>query len=266
MHDAFGNGVTVNAETLRDELVTLSRDLGQEARQLALLGEGNTSVSCGDGTFWVKASGSSLRTLEKAQVSRVRLEPVLTLLQRDQMDEQAVEDALVAALADPGHKKPSVETFLHALCLMLGEATWVGHTHTVSVNQILCSERGAEPFERHIFPDAIVVCGLFVASVPYVDPGFALAKVVQAELKRFAAEHGHPPKLLLMENHGVVALGQSAKEVLNIHLMVDKWAKTLQGTYALGGPEFLPDAEAARIDARLDEHYRRLELVRSKDA
>ena len=67
-----------------------------------------------------------------------------------------------------------------------------------------------------------------------------------------------------MENHGVVALGQSAKEVLNIHLMADKWAKTLQGTYALGGPAFLPDEEAARIDNRLDEHYRRLELAKEK--
>ena len=253
------------SEKLRDELVRLSHDLGQEARQLALLGEGNTSASCGDGTFWVKASGSSLGTLGKTQVSRVRLEPILNLIQLDEMDEQTVEDELVSALADPEHKKPSVETFLHALCLTTGGAKWVGHTHTVSVNQILCSERGAEPFERHIFPDAVVVCGLHVASVPYVDPGFSLAKAVQAALERFAAEHGHPPKLLLMENHGVVALGQSAKEVLNIHLMADKWAKTLQGTYALGGPKFLPDEEAARIDGRLDEHYRRLELVRSKD-
>ena len=252
-------------ESLRDELVQLSRDLGQEARQLALLGEGNTSADCGDGTFWVKASGSRLGTLDKAQVSRVRFDPILELMQREQMDEQAVEDELVAALVDPGQKKPSVETFLHALCLTAGGAKWVGHTHTVSVNQVLCSEHGAEPFKRHIFPDAIVVCGLHAASVPYVDPGFALAKGVRAELERFAGAYGYPPKLLLLENHGVVALGQSAREVLNIHLMADKWAKTLQGTYALGGPKFLPDEEASRIDARLDERYRRLELVRSKD-
>ena len=169
----------ISPEALRDDLIALSRNLGEEARQFAILGEGNTSVDCGDGTFWVKASGSSLATLEEKGVSRVRFEPVVDLLQREAMNEQQVEDELVAALADPADKKPSVETFLHALCLTTGGAKWVGHTHTVSVNQILCSERGAEPFERHIFPDAIVVCGLFVASVSYVDPGFALAKAVR---------------------------------------------------------------------------------------
>lgn len=248
---------------LRDDLITLSRALGANTRQFALLGEGNTSADCGDGTFWVKASGSALGTLDISDVSRVRLEPILNLLNRERMDEEEVERELVAALADSKHKKPSVETFLHALCLRSG-ATWVGHTHTLSVNQILCSSLGAEPFKRHIFPDAVVVCGLHPAVVPYVDPGFALAKAVQGELERYLAKHAQPPKLLLMENHGAVALGQSPKEVMNIHLMADKWAKTLRGTYALGGPKFLPDEEAARIDGRLDEHYRRLELVQGR--
>ena len=251
----------ISPETLRGDLITLSQKLGQEARQFALLGEGNTSAACGDGTFWVKASGSSLGTLDESGVSRVRFEPIMKLLNREMMDEQEVEDALITALTDSNHKKPSVETFLHALCLRSG-ATWVGHTHTVSVNQILCSSLGAEPFKRHIFPDAIVVCGLHVATIPYMDPGFELAKAVQRELERYLAEYAQPPKLLLLENHGSVALGRSPKEVMNIHLMADKWAKTLQGTYALGGPKFLPDEEAARIDGRLDEHYRRLELVR----
>ena len=250
-----------SSHDLRDELIGLSKELGKEARQFVILGEGNTSADCSDGTFWVKASGSSLGTLSETDVSRVRFEPIMDLLQREEMAEQEVEDNLVAALAHPEYKKPSVETFLHALCLRSG-ATWVGHTHTVSVNQILCSSLGAEPFERHVFPAAVVVCGLHVATVPYVDPGFALAKAVQRELGRYTAEHGHPPKLLLMENHGLVALGQSPKEVMNIHLMADKWAKTLQGTYALGGPKFLPGEEAARIDGRLDERYRRLELVK----
>ena len=176
------------------------------------------------------------------------------------MNEQEIEDELRNSLLDKSHKKPSVETFLHALCLTIGEAHWVGHTHTVSVNQVLCSEQGAEPFKEHIFPDAIVVCGRHVASIPYIDPGFALAKAVKEELERFKAAYGKSPKLLLMENHGPVALGQTPKEVLNIMLMVDKWAKTLVGSYALGGPKYLPDEEAERIDNRLDEHYRRKAL------
>jgi rhamnose utilization protein RhaD (predicted bifunctional aldolase and dehydrogenase) len=184
---------------------------------------------------------------------------VLELLAREAVSEEEVETALVAALADPDHAKPSVETFLHALCLDRG-ARWVAHTHAVSVNRILCSRLGAEPFLKHLFPDAIVVCGPVPAVVPYADPGFALAKAVQAELARFGAQHGAPPKLLLLVNHGLVALGESAREALNITLMADKWARILWGTYALGGPCFLPDEEVAHIDARLDEAYRRRRL------
>lgn len=246
--------------TLQQELITLSHALGLEARQLAILGEGNTSVDCGDGTFWVKASGSSLATLDEQGVSRVRLAAVLELTERDHLSEEEIKQALLDARADPSHKKPSVETFLHALCLQEPGVRWVGHTHTVSVNQILCSVQGAEPFLRHIFPDVIVVCGKAPAVIPYVDPGFALAKAVQRALADYRERYGAPPKLLLMENHGPVALGGSAKEVFNIMLMADKWAKTLQGSYALGGPKFLPAAEVDRIDKRLDEHYRRREL------
>ena len=69
-------------------------------------------------------------------------------------------------------------------------------------------------------------------------------------------------KMLLMVNHGVVALGQTPTEVLNIMLMADKWARVLIGTYALGGPNFLSTQDVERIDSRLDEHYRRGRLTR----
>jgi rhamnose utilization protein RhaD (predicted bifunctional aldolase and dehydrogenase) len=244
------------------ELIKLSRELGQESRQLAILGEGNTSVNCGDGTFLVKASGSSLSTLDESGITKVRFDAINALLNRPHMTEHEIEQELVNAQADPTQKKPSVETFLHALCLQEGGAHWVGHTHTVSVNQILCSQLGAKPFLEHVMPDAIVVCGPAPAVIPYVDPGFALAKAVQGELRRYKGIYHKLPKLLLMENHGPVALGQTAREVLNIMLMTDKWAKILWGTYALGGPRFLPQSEVSRIDNRLDEILRRKEILK----
>ena len=76
-------------------------------------------------------------------------------------------------------------------------------------------------------------------------------------MARFRAEHGKAPKVILMENHGPVALGSSSKEVLNIMLMLDKWARVLLGSFAAGGPNFLPEEDVSRIDERLDEAYRR---------
>ena len=247
----------MNSNDIMDELVAFSRELGREDRQFAILGEGNTSTDCGDGTFWVKASGSQLGNIGPAGFSRVHMAAVMDTLQSERMDDEEVKNTLQAVLVDPAMRKPSVETFLHALCLDVAGAKWVAHSHPISCNGILCSKHGAKPFLEHLFPDGIVVCGRHVAVVPYVDPGFILAKVFQTELLRFQDAHGMSPKLVLMENHGIVTLGQSAQEALNIHLMADKWARIILGTYALGGPNFLPDSQMDRIENRPDEHYRR---------
>lgn len=248
-------------DTALQDLIGLSRELGREDRQLAILGEGNTSVDNGDGTFWIKASGSQLGTIDAYGFSRVRMATALDLLQAEHPCDEEIAEGLRASLVDPSQRMPSVEIFMHAVCLAEGGARWVGHTHTVSINQILCSHLGAEPFLHHLFPDGIVVCGVAPAVIPYVDPGFELGLAVRAELRRYRATYGRSPKLLLMVNHGPVALGQTATEVLNIMRMADKWARVLQGTYALGGPHFMPENEVERIDSRLDEHYRRRQLA-----
>lgn len=248
-------------EQLLAALVNLSHELGREERQFAILGEGNTSAMGSDGTFWVKASGSQLGNITAKDFCQVSLSAIEKMLATEQLTDVEVNTGLQAALVDSRQPQPSVETFLHALCLTEGEAAWVGHTHTVSVNQILCSQQGATPFLRPIFPDGIVVCGPAPAVVPYVDPGLPLALAVRQCLQEYKSYYQHPPKLLLMVNHGPVALGQTAGEVLNIMLMVDKWAQILLGTYALGGPKFFTPEDVERIDNRLDEHYRRRKLV-----
>jgi ribulose-5-phosphate 4-epimerase/fuculose-1-phosphate aldolase len=60
-----------------------------------------------------------------------------------------------------------------------------------------------------------------------------------------------------MRNHGLIALGETAQEVLDITLMADKWAKVLNGLYSLGEPEFLSDEHAWRMVTRPDEAIRK---------
>jgi rhamnose utilization protein RhaD (predicted bifunctional aldolase and dehydrogenase) len=248
-------------EKITADLIALSHAVGLETRHLAILGEGNTSADCGDGTFLVKASGSSLGTLTPAGLSHVRFDKVLDYLKRDSMDDEEVKLALHDSLVDPTQRRPSTETFFHALCLTLGGAKWIAHTHPVSCNAILCSKAGPAPFLGHLFPDGIVVCGRHVAVVPYVDPGFQLAKEFEKELLRFQETYGSNPKLVLMVNHGICALGQTDTEALNIQLMADKWARIILGTAAFGGPNFLPETTADRIETRPDELYRRKVLA-----
>jgi len=49
-------------DAILDELIQFPHELVTEERQLAILGEGNLSADCGNGTFWVKASGSNMKT------------------------------------------------------------------------------------------------------------------------------------------------------------------------------------------------------------
>ena len=251
----------MSANSILEQLITLSLDVGREDRGLAILGEGNTSADAGDGTFWIKASGTSLSTANEASFSHIRMDAVLQYVDRPHMDEVEVGAALADVLVDPSHKRPSTETFMHAVLLAEGGAKWVAHAHPVSCNAILCSKLGAEPYMRPMFPDGIVVCGRYPAVVPYVDPGFYLGHAIRNELRRYQDAHGSNPKLLLMVNHGITAIGQTAQEALNIMRMADKWSKILLGTYALGGPNYMPEEEAHRIDKRLDEEYRRKILV-----
>jgi ribulose-5-phosphate 4-epimerase/fuculose-1-phosphate aldolase len=60
-----------------------------------------------------------------------------------------------------------------------------------------------------------------------------------------------------LQNHGVFALGQTAKEVENITAMAVKNARVLAQTFALGGPRFLEERDVARIHTRPDEVARR---------
>ena len=60
----------------------------------------------------------------------------------------------------------------------------------------------------------------------------------------------------------VVALGQSAREVLNVTLMAQKWARILVGAMQLGGANYLSEESVRAIDGRSDEEYRRKMLSR----
>jgi rhamnose utilization protein RhaD (predicted bifunctional aldolase and dehydrogenase) len=239
-----------------DQVIWLSHEIGVEERGMVILGEGNTSANIGDGTFWVKASGHSLPTIGADGFSRVSIDKILSYLDGDPLGEEGVAEALKSSKVEPDYPKPSVETFLHALCINECGANFIAHTHTTSVNQILCSKLGAEPFLGNICPDQIVVCGAAPAVVPYIDPGFHLAVAVRDEFRRYMTVYGKPPKVLLMVNHGIVALGKSAKEAFNIQLMADKWAKILVGSLSIGGINYMDEENVKKISNRLDEKYR----------
>jgi rhamnose utilization protein RhaD (predicted bifunctional aldolase and dehydrogenase) len=241
-------------------LLKLSHALGDARQPLAILGEGNTSVRLSNRTFLVKASGSSLGNLRSGDVVECRADVLLALLNRKQIDDTEVNTALMKSRMDARAKKPSVEALFHAWLLTLPGIQYVGHTHAPAVTAILCSPRARELAEKRVFPDEIVCCDAASVLVPYVDPGLKLAQAIRGCTQVFMRKHGQPPRVVLLENHGIITLGQTAEAVLAAMLMAEKAAAIRLGAAKLGGPVYLSAKHTARIAGRADEALRRKAL------
>ncbi len=245
---------------LIQDLLTLSHELGREERDLAILGEGNTSARLGDETFAVKASGTCLGTLKEEDTVECRFSALLPLLEKKSLTDKEIDDALLASRVDPKAKKPSVEAVFHAWLLTLPGIKFVGHAHATSVNQVLCSPRARDFASRRMFPDEIVCCSTASVLVPYTDPGLQLAQGIRRETDAYIQKLGRQPRVILIQNHGTITLGATWQAVLTAMLMAEKAAKIFVGAGALGGPVFLSKEHVERIAGRPDEAYRQRAL------
>ncbi len=214
------------------ELLNLSHEFGR--RGLVILGEGNVSARLSESTFLVKASGTSLGTLIEGNLTECRFDRLLSFFDDIPVSDAEVETALLAGRVNPGALKPSVE-----------------------VNQILCSSHAREFSRQRQCPDEVVCCGPVSLLIPYVDPGLALAKKIRDELLSFQVQHGKLPRVILLENHGVITVGSSVQAVRAAMLMTVKAAEIYIGAQQLGGIKHLPETEVTRVESRLDEEYRR---------
>jgi rhamnose utilization protein RhaD (predicted bifunctional aldolase and dehydrogenase)/NAD(P)-dependent dehydrogenase (short-subunit alcohol dehydrogenase family) len=179
-----------------------ARLLGSDPR-LVLHGGGNTSVKT---TFTdlfdepvtvlcVKGSGWDLGSIEPAGHPAVRLEPLLRLRQLGSLSDEAMVNAQRQNLMDSAAPNPSVETLLHAFI----PEKFIDHTHATAL-LALANQPDAQALIERLY-------GGRVACVPYVMPGFALAKRA-AEI--YDAQPGIEGLVLL--NHGLFSFGDTARE------------------------------------------------------
>jgi len=243
--------------SLLNGLLTLSHEIGREERGLVLAGEGNTSARLDDQAFLVKASGASLATLKDADVVECHLPPLLALLDKYHLTDAQVDEALMAARVNRKAKKPSLEAMFHAYLLSLPGVQFVAHAHATTVNQILCSPRAREFAGHRMMSDEAGCCGLASVFVPHVDPGLRLAQAIRRDTTAFINKYQSTPRVILLQNHGIITLGKTWQSALAVMLMSEKSAKIFVGAASLGGPIFLSETEARRFAERPDEEHRR---------
>jgi len=240
-----------------NDLVRMSANLGRPENEYVILGEGNTSAKIDERTFYVKASGAWLCKSSEDIFVEVNTASVLDMCDGPDLTDAEIKERLAAARVDPNSKWPSIETVFHAFLLTLPGINFVGHTHPTAVNIILCSKSAEEILSARIFPDQIVYCGIRPLILPFTDPGVQLARAIKQGVKEYVDDEGCLPKVILVRNHGLIALGSTATEVEAITATWNKTSKVLAGAHALGGIQTMSDENVARIYTRPDEEYRR---------
>ena len=269
-----------------DSLIAMSRALGEPAREYVVIGEGNTSVRRDGDSFVVKASGHQLHNIGAEGFVALRSAPLLDMLDQPPATNSEIKRITQAAVIAPSPHfnggtegdwasqrdapteslggetegdlpSPSIEASFHAMLLQECGARFIGHTHPTAVNQILCSEYAAAFALQRRFPDEVVLCGPESALVGYADPGLPLALAMRESVREYMQRQGEAPKVILLANHGLVALGQTPAEVLNITAMTVKAARIYHGALLTGKPTHLPAQEVEHLYRRPDEIYRR---------
>jgi rhamnose utilization protein RhaD (predicted bifunctional aldolase and dehydrogenase) len=231
------------------ELLGMTAELARPENGQVILAEGN--VSCRDGeTLWVKATGMQMGSATLRSFVQVSLDKVARSLDSPKPSDEDLRILLNQARIDQSVDLfPSTETFMHAWLLTLPNVNFVAHTHPETVLGLMCGPRAQEFAEHRYFPDQIVLCGPSSVFVPYVAPGFDLALAIRAACQSF----GTVPKTILMQNHGMIALGRTANEAVAACLMMEKAARVF---FFADDPAPLTPEQVAHIHSWTDEHYR----------
>ncbi|NEW60679.1 oxidoreductase [Sulfurovum sp. bin170] len=174
--------------------VYTSRLLGSDD-SLVLHGGGNTSVKIG-GTLYVKGSGWDLATIEKEGFSPTKTIDLIMLLEHERLSDSDMVKYQKEALIDKSAPNPSVEAILHALI----PYKFVDHTHADAMVTISNTNRGEELIEE-IYEGYLII--------PYVMPGFLLAKIVYNMTDGIEWEN---IKGIILHNHGIFTFANDAKE------------------------------------------------------
>ena len=217
-----------------------SRLLGRDPA-LVLHGGGNTSAKdtvrnfFGDEVevLYVKGSGGNLATLGAEGFPAVKLDVLRRIADLPALSDADMVREQRAAMLDPSGPNPSIEAVVHAVL----PHRFVDHTHADAVIALTNQPDGAA-LVQHTWGGRVIV-------VPYVMPGFFLAKAVR-ELTR-DADWSKVEGLILM-HHGIFTFGGTAQESYERMIGLVSEAETVLANRG-GGPDTAAMGEPVRLEA-----------------
>jgi rhamnose utilization protein RhaD (predicted bifunctional aldolase and dehydrogenase)/NAD(P)-dependent dehydrogenase (short-subunit alcohol dehydrogenase family) len=223
--------------------VYTSRLLGRNP-ELVLHGGGNTSVKVTEKDFfgdsvdlcYVKGSGWDLATIERAGFSPVRQEALIKMSKLATMSDEDMVLQQRAAMTNPNAPAASIEAILHAILPF----RFVDHSHANAISALTCSADG-EARVKEIYGSRVII-------VPYVMPGFILAKTVADLIAgRDLKKEGIQGMVLL--KHGLFTFDDDARKSYELHIEMvtqaeEYLAKKAGGAAKAAAAEVKPDLMA----------------------
>lgn len=195
-------------------LVNLSRAIGSNIAYVQG-GGGNISVKISDDLMAIKASGYELKNLTEtdgfAFVNHAQVNKKIAELCKNGSgsDEEFSHEIKAATQKIDSYPdlRPSMETGFHSLLPF----NYVVHSHSVYVAILLCSLEGKKIAEE-IFSDFLWIS--------YENPGWNVTAAIFNGLKKQPK-----PKIIFLQNHGLIVAGDDENEVLNLHESINQKIK-----------------------------------------
>ncbi len=184
-----------------DLLVYSSRLIGAEPK-LCVWGGGNTSTKVVGKDhrgrtiriLHIKGSGSDLKVSTRKDYPPVALDDLLDAFKKEEMTDDEMVDYVARCLLEPKAPRPSIEVLLHAFV----DQPDIHHTHADAILALTNTKNNRQIVKK--------IYGNELLWVPYVKPGFTLAKWVGQAYQK------HPEaKGLVLEKHGLITWGPDAK-------------------------------------------------------
>ena len=203
-----------------NQCVRTSRLLGLDSN-LVLHGGGNTSVKTQvpnifdreESTLYVKGSGWDLATIETQGFVPTKISHLKKLVQLNTLSDSEMVIQQRLALTNPFAPNPSVEAILHAIIPF----KFVNHTHSDAVVTITNTPQGLIHLKK--------LYGNKVLIIPYIMPGFILAKAVYKATESPNFDWKACEGIILM-NHGVFTFADEADEAYGNMIKIVKKADT----------------------------------------
>ncbi|MEM1320035.1 MAG: bifunctional aldolase/short-chain dehydrogenase [Bacteroidota bacterium] len=252
-----------DAQALNNDLLQLrvytSRLIGQE-EDLVMHGGGNTSVKIRETNLfgemedllYVKGSGWNLGTIEAPGFAPVRLQTLQQMAKLDTLSDPDMVKYQRAAMTNPFAPNPSVEAILHAIIPF----TFVDHTHADAVVTITNTPSGEQRIKA-IYDDRVLI-------IPYVMPGFILAKTIHQMTQGF---DWNSIEALILMNHGVFTFHKDPKvsyeNMIRIVSEAEDYLKAQGAVPVADAPPGQADpAQIAQIRQAVGQHWGQPVLAR----